>query len=373
MNQTKMMQPEQEGKKLFVFSDAIDINLLDNDKWDSREHNENTLEKEEKHIRELAADINQNGLINPITIAPSSKKKGRYSIIAGRFRVAACRKLAWVSIPARIIINENDENKLNNISYSENEKRLGYSVDEQNAKILRPFEVAGFTHKDIIYYAKKLHNFGTKGIPEEFLIAMEQCGKAPNTLYNIMQTYLQLDPKVIKACKNANLHTDKRCLLTNRRLRKHPKVAIDLIKKIHGMSLKQASYEVRQAIRDLETKAIVKIQGEYFFDYSKRDKIGKVTDELFEKTNLQHYLELIQLTERILFHSTGYTLTQQNHYEPQNIDYTENHRINILKTITPVQFHKFREDLEVLRDAIHSWLDLMEDQQQPKEEGELTR
>jgi hypothetical protein len=127
------------------------------------------------------------------------------------------------------------------------------------------------------------------------------------------------------------------------------------------MSYTQAGYEVRQAIRDLETKAIVKIQGEYFYDYTKRDKISKVSDELLEKTNLQHYLELIQLTERILYHSTGYTLTQQTHYEPQNVDYTENHRIKILQTITPVQFSKFREDLEVLQDAVKSWLDLMDD------------
>ena len=356
------MQQEQDK---FVFSSAIDIDLIDDDKWDSREHNESTIFKEQNHINDLANDIEENGLINPITIVPKKQGDGgRYSIIAGRYRTLACKKLGKKTIAAKILLNENDENKLNNISYSENEYRLGYSVDEKNAKIIRPFEVAGFKHEDIIYYSKRLHNYGSKDVPENFLVAMEQCGVAPNTLYKIMQTYLQLDPKVLAACKKVNLHTEKRCFLANKKLRDHPKIALSLVKKIQGLSSKQAGFEVRQTIRDLETKAIVKIQGEYFYDYTKRDKISKVTDQMLESTNLQHYLELTQYIERVLYHSTGHSLSQQTHYEPQNIDYTENHRIKILDTITPVQFHKLREDLEVLKDAVDSWLNLMDDKEE---------
>lgn len=347
----------------FIFNNAVDISLLDDDKWDSRDHHDQSTEQ--KHIEDLAKDISKNDLINPITIIPSSKNPNRYSIIAGRFRVLACKKLGFKTIPAKIIIDEHvvkNENKLNSISYSENEHRLGYSVDEKIARILRPFYYAGYKNEIIIYLAKKIHNYGVKDIPERFLDCMESCEVAPNYLYQIMQTIIQIDPKVQLAMKKANLHINKRMLLTHTKLREHPKIALDLVKKIKGLPLSQASFEVRQAIRDLETEAVVKINNEYVFNYTKRDKLPRSVKEIqLEKTNLQHYLEIMQLIEKFQYHNTGHRLNAgEVSYEPNHVKYSENHRINILKSITPVQFGKLEQDLKTLKDSIDSWLDLIE-------------
>src|SRR5690349_8063669 len=77
----------------------------------------------EESIGELAADIQENGLIEEIVVRVSPTKEGFYEIICGERRARACRDmLKWTAIPAqiractdaemlRIAIAENDQHQ----------------------------------------------------------------------------------------------------------------------------------------------------------------------------------------------------------------------------------------------------------------------
>jgi small-conductance mechanosensitive channel len=57
-------------------------------------------EDDRKGVEELAQRIQKMGLLQPIVVR--RKSNGRYEVIAGRFRLLACRQLGWSAIPAII-------------------------------------------------------------------------------------------------------------------------------------------------------------------------------------------------------------------------------------------------------------------------------
>jgi ParB family chromosome partitioning protein len=56
------------------------------------------------YIAELADRIKQMGLLQPVLVQRAAN--GRYTLVAGRFRLLACQRLGWKAIPA--IIKEAD-------------------------------------------------------------------------------------------------------------------------------------------------------------------------------------------------------------------------------------------------------------------------
>ncbi|MCE5258747.1 MAG: mechanosensitive ion channel [Chloroflexi bacterium] len=54
-----------------------------------------------RDIEQLAASIQAQGLLQPIVVVPRPQGDG-YDVVAGHLRLAACRKLNWISIPALI-------------------------------------------------------------------------------------------------------------------------------------------------------------------------------------------------------------------------------------------------------------------------------
>ena len=56
------------------------------------------------YIAELADRIKQMGLLQPVLVQRAAN--GRYTLVAGRFRLLACERLGWKAIPA--IIKEED-------------------------------------------------------------------------------------------------------------------------------------------------------------------------------------------------------------------------------------------------------------------------
>lgn len=84
----------------------------------------NRIRKDFGDIEELAADIEQNGLINPPVI------NKEYSLLAGERRLRACRLLGWEQIPVTMMDTRDAEHELN-IEISENDCRKDFSKAER--------------------------------------------------------------------------------------------------------------------------------------------------------------------------------------------------------------------------------------------------
>ena len=62
---------------------------------------------DEEYIEELSRSIDENGLLQPITVR--KKKDGRFELVAGECRLRATKMLEWQDIPA--IVSEMDDQK----------------------------------------------------------------------------------------------------------------------------------------------------------------------------------------------------------------------------------------------------------------------
>ena len=81
------------------------------------------IRKEFGDIAELAADIEENGLINPPVVSPEMV------LIAGERRLRACKHLGWQQIEVRVISVKDYEHQLK-LEISENQKRKNFTFSE---------------------------------------------------------------------------------------------------------------------------------------------------------------------------------------------------------------------------------------------------
>ena len=101
-------------------------------------------------LSQLASDIGEKGLLHPITVRETAE--GKFEVIAGQRRCAACEILNWETIPARVIDADDGHGFL--ISLSENMHRRPMSNKEKCSAIARCFtecdenvqRVASLTH-----------------------------------------------------------------------------------------------------------------------------------------------------------------------------------------------------------------------------------
>jgi len=78
-------------------------------------------------IEELAADIEQNGLLNPITVMPMG---AGYQLLAGLRRLRAVQLLDWPEVDVNVISPKDAEAALR-IEISENEQRKNFTYSER--------------------------------------------------------------------------------------------------------------------------------------------------------------------------------------------------------------------------------------------------
>jgi len=335
----------------------IEISKLVDDLWDAREKNSKRVEEFTQRIK---TSLIHSGLINPVVVVKKTDHSGRYSIVAGRLRTRAAKDAGWKQITCKVLDNL-DPITIRDITLEENMSRTEYNTDERIAAIIGLFEIRGFSKEDIKKICKHIHNTKTnKDVPDTFLDALEKSGKSPNYLYQIMQTVLDIPHEVQKEIKKHELILEKRVLLTHTLLRKHPKIAISLVKRIKGLPRSQAQILVNQEIRDLETGAIFSDgHGSYISNYSKREKIDARVKTV--KQLSQYFLDTMTTSQQLLHLMTGHQLTTGEYsYEPKHVDYSERHRIEILKDMTKNQILNLENTLEVLQDAIASYLELID-------------
>ena len=86
------------------------------------------IRKEINKIDELASDILQNGLVNPVTVMPLEGEEFR--LLAGLRRIKAARMLGWAEIEASVVSPSDAESALR-IEISENEQREPFTFSEK--------------------------------------------------------------------------------------------------------------------------------------------------------------------------------------------------------------------------------------------------
>lgn len=346
----------------------IPIHLLHDDLWDARDTTLTESKAQvEKRVNSLARSIKQNGLTNPILVAqiPNKTKKGHYSVVAGRLRLRAHKKLGLKTIDC-IITQETNPSKLAMMTFSENHERMNLTLDEEINGLVKYFKDGGYSPDQVRQLAKKIHNQGsTKDIPEKFKKLVESMPPVndnvpqPNFLSQIMQTVLQIDPQVKEEIRKHNLNLDKRIMLTHSKIRDHPRLQIMLIRRIEGLTHSKARLAVAQIIRDLETKAILKTkEGNYVYDGDKREPINESLQ--LEKTYMETYFDLVENIKSVIFNLTGHKITRgESKYEKSHIEKTELYRIQLAKNLTEPELMSLESDLLVLNEAVQSFMYLI--------------
>ncbi len=100
------------------------------------------IRKQTTGVDELAADIQKNGLINPITVMVI-EGGGEFQLLAGLRRLRAVQSLGWEEIAVTVVAPKDAESALN-IEYSENVQREAFTFSEKMdyARLLAEIEKA---------------------------------------------------------------------------------------------------------------------------------------------------------------------------------------------------------------------------------------
>jgi ParB family chromosome partitioning protein len=99
------------------------------------------IRKDFGNVQELADDIKENSLLNPVTVIPA--ENGMYRLIAGERRLRACKLLGYTSIVVNSVSVKDAEQVLRmEISENENRKEFSFSERMDYAKRLEVIERA---------------------------------------------------------------------------------------------------------------------------------------------------------------------------------------------------------------------------------------
>ena len=140
-------------------------------------------------------------------------------------------------------------------------------------------------------------------------------------------------------------------------LKDHRPIQETLVKSIASLTIDQAKIEISQAVRDLETGAIEKIEGQnsYVMNYDQREKIPMKVDRV--KHPIENYSDLLTKFRELMHLGTGHKLTEdESCYEPNHIHATQKHRFALLNEIDKRQLVRLVGEIEIVRDLLDSFL-----------------
>lgn len=102
----------------------------------------------EEQLEELAASIQEHGVLHPVVVRPKGDK---FELVVGERRFRACRMLGWEKIPA--IIRELSDGEMAEIALIENLQREGLNFFEEAEGYRRLLDEFGLTQEEL---AKRL-------------------------------------------------------------------------------------------------------------------------------------------------------------------------------------------------------------------------
>ena len=206
-------QPAQESPPISALRD-IPLTDIESNPFQPRK----SFEKEE--LSELRESLKTSGLLQPITVRPSSKGKG-YELIAGERRLRAATELGWETIPA--VVKELNDQEILTLALIENLQRSD----------LNPIEEAEG-------YNQLISDFGHTQQTVATLV-----GKNRSTVTNVLRI-LQLPPAVRAYIEQGKLTAGQaRPLLgleDEARITSFAKLAVE-----KGWSAREVEHRVREA------------------------------------------------------------------------------------------------------------------------------
>ena len=160
--------------------------------------------------------------------------------------------------------------------------------------------------------------------------------------------------------KEREISAEKKLMIVNPRLAKHPELQERLIDNIVTKTNDESKIRVAQEIRDLETGAITKIGDEYHFDETSRERIEK---NAIAKSPRESYVNLIRAIHNLCKELTNYKLDSKKgdfHYTEKHFKYSSEHREEILNSImSPRGLLALNNDLVVLGDGIDEFIEMI--------------
>jgi ParB family chromosome partitioning protein len=129
------------------------------------------IREDNSGLEELAADIEKNGLINPITVMKTADNaEFEYQLLAGYRRMMAVKSLGNIEVEATVLDTKTAEEQLN-IEISENEKRKEFTVSEKVrfGELLKEIEKAKARERQLVGKSDDL----------EVILPQGQTGRSP--------------------------------------------------------------------------------------------------------------------------------------------------------------------------------------------------
>lgn len=167
-------------------------------------------EDDEKSRDELCLSIQELGLLQPIVVVPSSEIPGRYSVIAGRRRLQAVKRLKWEKIDCTVRSLEETQSEM--IEISENLHRQELSQMERDRAMSRYMILYEARHPELkgLIQERKERNLrkGSNGSAREESESSSPV-KPYVTAHEAAAKAFKVHPATIrKAVKRADLFTD---------------------------------------------------------------------------------------------------------------------------------------------------------------------
>lgn len=166
------------------------------------------IRKDFGDIAELAADIKENGLINPIVVNKD------YALLAGERRLRAVKHLGWPQVEVRMMDTRDAEHELN-IEISENDVRKAFSKSERVDYMYRLMRIEKEKARERMESGKAIDpsqksDEGTSGRADE--TTAKQFGVSRDTMrkeMSIVENKDLLDPKDFADWDEGKLSTNK--------------------------------------------------------------------------------------------------------------------------------------------------------------------
>ncbi len=141
-------------------------------------------------IDELAADIKQRGVLQPILLRPIGSK---YELIAGERRLRAAKKIGLTDIPANVIAMTDEEAE--DAQFAENIHRKNLTLKEEAAKVQRDLDALGGDVKALL----KKYNKPATG--KSWVSKMTSLLKLPEQTKRLIDENISADAEVINTVK----------------------------------------------------------------------------------------------------------------------------------------------------------------------------
>lgn len=212
--------------------------------------------KEETDLGTLTSNINQYGLLNPLTVCKSFKHPGKYDILAGQRRFRAVKTLGWSDVPCNVVECKSDT-QAELISLAENIQRLPMTVQDKCATFQRLFEL----HNQDIDEVSKVTNLSvstlrrylnlSSGLTDKLHSQLDEKGEGKLTMdvANLLTKTIEdkdEQEKVYEKLKDISSNREKKKVLEA--LKEDPDVDIDEL--IEGVKSQEKAKKKMNKIRN---------------------------------------------------------------------------------------------------------------------------